>query len=369
MANRPPHILVGHSVRYLAQSARRAGLPVVAVDAFGDTDTLAAAGQIRRVARPSPADLGRGFVGLDIGADATWSYGAGFESAPDSLAAMRRRRLGLLGSAPAVLRLLAHPTRLFALLNDLDIPVPEIAWQRPAHPDGWLFKNAGSQGGNGVWRVAEAPGTARGYYQRYLPGPVHSLLFAADGKAMRGIAYNRLEPRDARLGDFRFNRVLGDQVPPTPAAEQMQRAAVRLTRTLGLRGVNGLDFVLQQDRALLLDINARPPASLELYESLLPGGGLATHLAACRGRLPAPLPAGRPGGLQIVYAEQDTPVGAPHWPDWARDRPRPGSLVRAGDPLCSVHARADEAACLSDLLEQRALAAQFLIAQSNGVAA
>ena len=46
----------------------------------------------------------------------------------------------------------------------------------------------------------------------------------------------------------------------------------------------------------------------------------------------------------IVYAPRPLQVPmAPDWPAWAADLPTAGSLVAAGDPLCSVMAEEESA--------------------------
>lgn len=364
----PSYLLVGNSVRYLAQSGRRAGMPLITVDAFADMDTVEAAQQVHR-ARAARADaLAECAAGIS-GAEALgWSYGAGFECSPGQLTALVRARRRLQGNPAEVLHVLADPARFFGLLDALDIAYPEISPGRPGDTGEWLFKAAARLGGMQVWPAAQAPRDTEGYYQRRIGGELCSLLFAANGQEMRPLGFNRLTACAPQRGDFRFHSTISAYVPGNQLAVQMQQAARRLTRALGLRGINGLDFLLYAGRALLLELNARPPASLELYEKALPEGGLRAHIDACQGRLPA-LGTSSPRGLQIVHARRSCIVGQVRWPHWARDRATPGSRIDAGEPLCSVHAAADSMQAVAPRLAQRACAAIELVEGFSEVAA
>ena len=98
----------------------------------------------------------------------------------------------------------------------------------------------------------------------------------------------------------------------------------------------------------MLEVNPRPPASLELFERLLEGNAFAWHVEACEGRLPAlpvlpPSPAWAKG---ILYARQDISVGDTH--SWATqgaaDIPHPGESIPAGAPICTLLAQGSDAA-------------------------
>jgi predicted ATP-grasp superfamily ATP-dependent carboligase len=40
---------------------------------------------------------------------------------------------------------------------------------------------------------------------------------------------------------------------------------------------------------------------------------------------------------EVVYAPRDVaPRSERNWPDWAVDRPAPGTRIAAGDPLCTT---------------------------------
>ncbi len=350
-----PILLVGNTVRYLAQSARRAGIAVCGVDAYGDLDTRLACQRHRRSAGPGPGALIGAVRDWEDASCAGWSYAAGFETAPDLLAQLVRRRRGLLGNEPGVLQHLARPQRFLQLLGELDIAHPRSLPVCPAEPGGWLFKPAGRFGGQGVRLAREPARDEPGFYQEFVKGPLCSLLFAANGRDARVIGFNRLLARYPAAGDFRFAGAVSGLAPPASPRRTMELAAQRLTRALGLRGVNGLDFVLRGgEEPLLLELNARPTASLDLYETALARGGLACHLDACRGRLPDVEAKAPVRGMRVVYARRALRMPVLDWPSWASDRPGAGERIGADAPLCTVHASGGDMDAVEARLRERA---------------
>jgi hypothetical protein len=139
------------------------------------------------------------------------------------------------------------------------------------------------------------------------------------------------------------------------------RAVALLTGRFCLRGLNGLDFILARDRPLLLEINPRYTASMELIEEGWGRSLFALHRAAClTGRLPVlPDPDGVAcrgwRGKGILYAPAALEVGdmSPFLSFGARDVPRQGSSIRAGAPACTLMARGrTHAECLRAVLER-----------------
>jgi predicted ATP-grasp superfamily ATP-dependent carboligase len=117
-------------------------------------------------------------------------------------------------------------------------------------------------------------------------------------------------------------------------------------REFGLAGLGSLDFLLDGESVAVLELNARPSASLALYGA----GWLRAHVEACRdGALPAALPAPPVGigGHEIVYARHAFTLGESAAAALAaashhHDLPAAGTRFAAGDPVCSHDARADD---------------------------
>jgi uncharacterized protein len=136
-----------------------------------------------------------------------------------------------------------------------------------------------------------------------------------------------------------------------------------LVGAFNLRGLCSLDFLLREPGPLVevLEVNPRPPASLDLYAAHgLPVIG--AHLRACEGAsldaLPT-MPALPPRGSAVVFARQDLMLGpaAAQWlaaQSHVHDVPSQAARFLAHAPICSVSAAGDDIAAVQEQLQQRA---------------
>ena len=123
----------------------------------------------------------------------------------------------------------------------------------------------------------------------------------------------------------------------------------------GLVGLNGLDFLLQEHRWLALEVNPRPTATVELYDADYAAGLFEWQLRACEGELPVrAAPARAVRAHAVVYAPRALHVTA-GWafPRWCRDVPPAGARFAPGQPFCTVHAAASDAARAAALVRRR----------------
>jgi len=352
-------LLVSLSGRGLAQAAARAGRIAVGMDGFADRDTcdlaplwqrlpldengdLAPLGLVEAAARLSPVEHCLGLV-----------YGSGFEAQPELLNRLACGRQ-LLGNPAEVLAESAHPVRFASLARRLGLPFPEVQSAPPADPAGWLAKRAGGCGGTHVREAAGIAARPGVYFQRRVDGMPCSLLFLADGREMRAIGFNRLLPAPAEAsGRWAYAGAVALDNAPGGVGPAVQAAARALTRALGLRGLNGIDFVVNGSGWSLLELNPRPTATLELWDANPMPALFDLHVQSCLGRLPVALPKPETSrAAAVVYAGETlrVPAGFP-WPDWSADLPRMDTLLQPGDPVCTVHATAADA----NAAEQQAL--------------
>lgn len=351
-------LIVALSGRALAQSARRAGLLPIVLDRFADLDTSAAAelaiaippGRAAPLATGALLRAARSFAPPPI----PLLVGGGLEGRLAVLEALARRR-ELLGNPPEIVARAVDPFALAGLCNFLGVPFPETRADLPRDRTAWLVKRRGAGGG---WHVRLAESVDRlhplDYVQRRVSGRPVSILLLGDGR--RTIPLLASEQWNTGTPPH-FKGVLA----PAPLAEGVEQrlacAAVAVASELGLRGLAGADFLLdEQGRFHLLEINPRPGGSLEAAEAALGTNLVRAHVAACRGTLPAsaPRPLGRFVGTAIVRA--DRPLAVPEsflWPDWAGDRTAPGVSVRKGHPLATVRAAGETPTEVRRLLEER----------------
>jgi uncharacterized protein len=346
-----PVLLVAVSARMLAELARADGVRVIAADRFGDLDL--------RAQTPGLSlhhDLGgRGGMAALAAAAARLPapalvYGAGLENRPDLVARLAAGR-ELLGTAPAALGRVRDPFALASALRTAGLAFPDTrppgAAPAPRHGRRWLRKPAQGGGGRGVrpWRGGTVP--AGHIVQERIEGVACSAAAVAHGgrSVLLGVS-EQLIGRPA-LG-ARAYAWCGNVVPPrlgagarVPLTAQAEAICARVAAAFDLRGVFGVDFVWDGERAWTVEVNPRPPASLEVLAAAGRTGIFAAHLAACAGTLPdrVPVPA-RAAGKAVVYARGDVSVGDTRpWPARGRrDVPHPGEAIAAGRPVCTLTA-------------------------------
>ena len=135
---------------------------------------------------------------------------------------------------------------------------------------------------------------------------------------------------------FRYGGAAGPVDIDPAQAEEIARSVAVIASELDLVGLNSADFLVSTDAVWLIEINPRPGATLDVFES---NEGLlfARHIAACEGHLTHASASFAFKAAEIVYAPYDIVVRrGGDWPDWAVDRSPAGTRIAAGDPLCTV---------------------------------
>ncbi len=334
------------------------------MDAFGDLDQKA---RVKNVALVR--DKGRSYtaaaavaVARGLGAESA-AYVSNLENHP---AAVRRLAVGrqLLGNSPATLAGARDFARLAQVVRQAGgrVPATLSGDDRHAASPGkrWLRKPLRGGGGSGV--VDFAPGDrlrAGEVLQERIDGVLASVSFVADGRRAAVLGVSMGLAGDSAFGG-RAYRYCGSLYPlqaESSLLEPLDALAQATTRAFGLTGVNGLDFVVRDGRAYVLELNPRYSASMELLDRSGPSNVFETHAAACGGAgigstSYAP-PRGEVLGKAIVWARCDVVAcDTRSWLDRddVRDVPFPGERIRRGHPICTVFARAADAASCYDAL-------------------
>ncbi len=311
----------------LADLARR---EVVAFDLFGDVD-------LRR--RASRVVTGPGLSALVDAAVAEPAsevvYGASFENHPELVARLAERHI-LLGNAPETLRAVRDPERLGAA----GIPYPRTS---PAAPGSGRWLSKPLRGGGGIrvrdWRGGKLP--AGVILQERIAGLACSAAAVGDGHdaVVLGLTEQLVGQRAFGVRGYRW---CGNIVPsrlPEGLPEQACEICSRLAGAFALRGLFGVDFIWDGERAWTLEVNPRPTASLEAIEAAYGINVFDAHLRGCAGELPR-IEAARSGtaGKAVVFATETVVVA--NSLDWlgrgVRDVPHPGERIAAGRPICTV---------------------------------
>ncbi|MCB1908637.1 MAG: ATP-grasp domain-containing protein [Rhodocyclaceae bacterium] len=362
-------LVVGLSARTMAEGAVAAGFRVDAADCFGDRDTLAvvdrwhpcgAGGQLalapaRLLALLAELARGGEFLG--------WVAGNGFEGRADLLA-QGEALLPLLGNPAAVLRQVRTPATFFSRLSALAIAHPPIRLDPPPE-SGWLAKDAWGSGG---WHVRRhdprqpLPATGGGhYFQREQAGVPMSALFVADRQRARVLGFSRQLVRPLGGRPMVYRGCIGPVTVDAAVAGRIAGIADTLTRAFELRGVNGIDFLLDGMGVAILELNPRPVASIAVLHDSVAGGPIAAHLSALLdGRLPSRSkpPAGVVHGCETVFARRrlyldgDQADRLAQLP-WCHDRPASATGFSWGEPVCSITASGPDADAVGDELRRR----------------
>ncbi len=382
---REPILLAGYSVRMLAELAVRAGYDVIALDYFGDSDLRATCRGVSLL-----RDFGGKAYNPRALADAARAleapsvvYGASFENHPALVAELARGRR-LLGNTPEVLARVRDPLALGASLRGAGFAFPETRRLAPAAedeslitcqinrftpPGEWLWKPEHGGGGSGV-RWAGRGQSAHAIAQKFIEGLPCSFTFVADGRnaLLIGLSEQLIGLPEFGASGFRWCGNLTPPRVPDCEIDAMQREAAQIALHLagafGLRGVNTVDFIWHTGRIWSLEVNARPSASLELFDRLHGMRTFDLHVRGCQGertRL-STLAAGA-AGKGVVFAAANARVGDTR--SWRardiRDIPHPGEKILRGHPICTVLAFADTPdAVLAELHAQAAWVSQQL---------
>ncbi len=347
----PDYILVvASSGRMLAQAAKNAGLKPLVIDLFADLDTQGCAVDFKQIPSLAKKHLipAVGYF-IERYAVAQVIYGSGLEYYPESLRYLTSRLL-VLGNPPDTFEKLHDKPAFFSSLDKLNIPYPEVCFDAPNSAGVWLVKPLQGQGGLGIKRYYPKDRTESAvYWQKYQAGTQHSVLFLADGQNVQLIGFNTqwVVPLSENQ-EFVFSGIINSCALLNEQKELITAWLKKLVPVFALKGLNSLDFIQADDKSLVLEINPRPSASMQLYDADL----LSRHIKACQGELTDYRSHAGYKGYQIIYAERDViiPNGF-EWPDGCMDLPESGSMCLAGQPICSIIAHQKQAqSVMNDLL-------------------
>ena len=154
------------SARLLAQATLQAGLDVMALDVFGDADTIAAATQWLPIGMTQSLRIDASLFLETLQALARqgrvqgWVAGAGFEGRPELLE-QGSANLPLFGTPGADVRRVRDPKKFFDALAELRIAHPAVRLDPDASRAGWLVKDFAASGGTHIRRAESVGAQAR----------------------------------------------------------------------------------------------------------------------------------------------------------------------------------------------------------------
>ncbi len=362
--HQPYLLIVANSARMLAQAAVQAGFLPLVIDTYADQDTGGYAEKIlcissleQKFLRSAVETMTKLFPVQQV------IYGSGFENFPESLLLLESL-LTVLGNKFNVFNRLQDERSFFAGLNELNISYPEVVYNSPVQDGAWLFKPSKSYGGVGICRTYPFKQSEISvYWQKYQSGIPHSVLFLANGKHSQIIGFNEQSTIALNnTNEFIFSGIINSTELTKKQKTQLIFWVDTLTARYSLRGLNSLDFIQDGGELFILEVNSRPPASMQLYDADL----LNRHIKACQGELiDYSYPQTDISGYQVIYASQPCRISENMiWPEGAMDLLREGSEINTGQPICSIIAHCATAALVR---EQLKIKNQFIVNQIEGL--
>ena len=358
----PTILIVAISGRGLAAAARRAGFVPLALDFFTDEDTEEIAHRCVKFAGP----IGRGIEvvplmgGLsDLAADAPSPVlgcvaGSGFEDRPELLSKIAEHWPLLGNDSETVARI--KSIEFFDMLDGLGIPHPRTQ-NAPPPDEGWLAKRRGAAGGSHVADYVPGGSTsASTYFQEKVKGVAVSALFVGNGRDVTVLGFSDQWTNPRPASPFRYGGAARPASLSAKLQDKITASVLKVSTAFKLKGLGSADFIVDEDTGttLLLEINPRPGATLDIFdEEIQPL--LKLHVdAVLDGKLPSPLALEGAMASALVYAPEQLRIPEDiNWPDWVADRPRPRESIDKNRPICTVLARAETKTQAKGLVAER----------------
>jgi predicted ATP-grasp superfamily ATP-dependent carboligase len=243
------------------------------------------------------------------------------------------------------------------ILRDAGLPSAEVREADAELPEycRWLRKPLHGSGGQGIDFTTRTESGDGHFYQRFLEGPSYSAVYvrARSETRLLGTTEQLIGPVGwLNALPFRYAGSVGPVDLGPDVRTELLRIGETLVEGCALRGVFGMDFVLEAGRPHLVEINPRYTASIEVLERSTGVRALSWH------RLefdpPATISAAAYAGARccakaIFYAHRQfvTPAAFASLVDahWERvgfaDVPLPGEVCEAGWPILTLLAEAD----------------------------
>jgi len=343
------YLIFGVTVRALVEVALSEKLTVVSSDSFGDYDLLKFAPY-----HPIPMDyynqdsliqdLTKKFPSTN-----SLIYTSSLENHPDFLEKLGQS-FRIIGNSPETLKRVRNWKELLNCCEKNGIGFPKTVFEGEDFKSTyrikkWVVKPIRSGGGwrNRLLEEGEQIDFGMEFLQEYISGPSFSCSFVGNGKeaTILGVSHQFIGRQEFGSYGFQYcgNIFPADLLRGTLV--QLERVVNRLTLEFGLRGLNGIDFILSSGTIFLIEVNPRFTASMELIEK----GGfrnmISLHIQSAMNRnskVPINRKKGGFYGKAVCYAKKNTVLTNCEklFRLGVRDITQPGKIVRTKKPLFSI---------------------------------
>lgn len=325
-------LVIGQSVRNIAISAFRAGYSVVAADCYCDLDLVEAV-EAHRLHIEDLLDAERiNAIIESVDPDAV-VLGPGVET-------VRINGYSVMNNSPDRILRVSDKLWLARWLEERGYPHPDTWDGDPPDDRRMMLKPRIGAGGCGC-RIFDGGAVPPGYIvQEFVEGVPASASVICDGSDARTIAVNEQLSGAAWLNADGF-RYCGN-ITPLDVEEntrgRIARIAEEIVAGLGLVGSNGVDFILTENDAVVIEVNPRFQGSLDSVELSTGISVFQAHLNAFDGRLPEVKREMRFAGRAVLYSSELIRIDC----DLRRitpciaDVPPPGSVIGTGEPVLSI---------------------------------
>ncbi len=357
--------IIALSARIYTQLARQAGHKVLAMDAYGDRDTIQAAQSywcVPSLDNLTEADFFDMLAQLEAFAPEAVLVGAWFEH-QIAFYARLTQAFRVLGVAPNQLHHMKYPEALASFCQQHQIDTPKIARQLPVMHSGqdWLFKHVGGSGGQHIQRVSDHSNHCEraddtqprsdSYWQQFQPGQAIGALVLVSPQDYLLIGVHALHQH---ADGFQYAGASTLLDPALYAA--VRRLCDQCWPDLGGIGLMSIDAIYADDTLHLIDINPRLSASMRLYQDW---PLIDMHLSVCMGLTvaqawskPSTQVAPTFYSQRIAYTKSALNLSQLSYPDWVEDQPSVTNIP-AGQPCFSLVAAGDSLTAMMQSLNHQ----------------
>lgn len=362
-------LIVGASTRAAAESAKQAGWQPVCADLFADED-LRDCAEVLPVEN-FPAGLVEAVASVP---KCLWMYTGALENHPDIIERISETR-PLWGNGIRELQRVRDPFRLFEMLSTAGLqPLAVRTSDDPPPADGsWLLKPVRTAGGRRI-RIWDANAKQDGllpedcfFQQRATGQPISAVYIASPtGVELVGVTRQLIGEAWTSAKPFAYCGSVGPIELGSELTNIVQETGEQIAQAAGLRGLFGCDFLYDDatKTIALVEVNPRYTASVELFERATGVSLLTAHRAACETpgeeaiTVAGTFPRSQVVGKAIWYTARDIIFPGVERlvettgidPSDMADRPAIGTLIAAGQPVCTVFTQAQTAnACIEGL--------------------